>query len=126
MTAAPALARRPRIALAGNPNAGKTTLFNALTGASARTGNYPGVTVERRTGTWRAPDGRELEVLDVPGTYSLSARSPEEQVAVDALLPRGGELPPDVVVVLADAGALERHLYLAQQIAEAMDMARSW
>ncbi|MBX3270282.1 MAG: ferrous iron transport protein B [Sandaracinaceae bacterium] len=119
MTAAPALARRPRIALAGNPNAGKTTLFNALTGASARTGNYPGVTVERRTGRWRSPDGRELEVLDVPGTYSLSARSPEEQVAVEALLPRGGEPPPDVVVVLADAGALERHLYLAQQIADA-------
>ncbi|MEZ4340565.1 MAG: ferrous iron transport protein B [Sandaracinaceae bacterium] len=119
MIAAPALERRPRIALAGNPNAGKTTLFNALTGASARTGNYPGVTVERRVGVWQLPGGREVEVVDVPGTYSLSARSPEEQVAVDTVLPPEGGASPDAVIVVADAGALERHLYLAQQIVDA-------
>ncbi|MCB9593400.1 MAG: ferrous iron transport protein B [Sandaracinaceae bacterium] len=119
MSAAPALAPRPRVALAGNPNAGKTTLFNALTGSSARTGNYPGVTVERRVGEWKLATDAPVEVLDVPGTYSLSARSPEEQVAVDAVLPSSAERSPDVVVVVADAGALERHLYLAQQIIDA-------
>ncbi|HJL16484.1 MAG TPA: ferrous iron transport protein B [Sandaracinaceae bacterium LLY-WYZ-13_1] len=122
MTAAPRLAPEVspaplRVALAGNPNAGKTTLFNALTGARARTGNYPGITVDRRTGPWRLGEGAEAELLDVPGTYSLSARSPEEQVAVEAVLPADGA-PPDVVVVVADATALERHLYLALQIVE--------
>ncbi len=104
------------MALAGNPNAGKTTLFNALTGARARTGNYPGITVERRSGPLKAGD-LEAELLDVPGTYSLSARSPEEQVAVDVVLPADGP-PPDGVIVVADATALERHLYLALQIVE--------
>jgi len=115
VSATPPREGRLQIALAGNPNAGKTTLFNSLTGASARTGNYPGITVERRTGRWRLSDTLEAELLDVPGTYSLSARSPEEQVAVDAVLPTEGSAP-DVVVVVADAGALERHLYLACQI----------
>ena len=119
MSAAPRLeARRIRVALAGNPNAGKTTLFNALTGSSARTGNYPGITVDRRAGRWRIAGEVEAELFDVPGTYSLSARSPEEQVAVDAVLPPDGP-PPDVVVVVADATTLGRHLYLAQQIADA-------
>ncbi len=118
MSGAPSREGRPQIALAGNPNAGKTTLFNALTGASARTGNYPGITVERRTGRWRLTDDLEVDLLDVPGTYSLSARSPEEQVAVDAVLPTD-DSPPDVIVVVADAGALERHLYLASQIIDA-------
>ncbi|HEY8430693.1 MAG TPA: FeoB small GTPase domain-containing protein, partial [Sandaracinaceae bacterium] len=117
MSAAPSLASAPlRVALAGNPNAGKTTLFNALTGARARTGNYPGVTVERRSGPLML-GARQGELLDVPGTYSLSARSPEEQVAVDVVLPPSGP-PPDVVIVVADATALERNLYLALQIVE--------
>jgi ferrous iron transport protein B len=120
VSAAPRLDERraPRVALAGNPNAGKTTLFNALTGASARTGNYPGITVDRRAGKWRIASEIEAELFDVPGTYSLSARSPEEQVAVDAVLPPDSP-PPDVVVVVADATTLGRHLYLAQQIADA-------
>lgn len=115
MSAPHSVARRALVALAGNPNSGKTTLFNRLTGSSARTGNYPGITIERRSGRWRLPNGTEVEVLDIPGTYSLSACSPEEQVAVDVVLPPEGR-GPDVVVVVADATTLERQLYLAQQI----------
>lgn len=103
-----------QVALAGNPNAGKTTLFNALTGARARTGNYPGITVDIKRGYWSLSD-RRVEVLDIPGTYSLSARSADEQVAVDAVLPHGGG-GPDAVVVVTDGTALARHLYLAQQV----------
>ncbi|MGF1469380.1 MAG: ferrous iron transport protein B [Sandaracinaceae bacterium] len=103
------------VALAGNPNSGKTTLFNALTGSRARTGNYPGITVDRRSGRLRLPSGRRVELVDVPGTYSLSARSPEEQVAVDAVLPLRGPAP-DAVIVVADATTLARHLYLALQV----------
>ena len=72
--------------LVGNPNVGKTTLFNRLTGERARIGNYPGVTVERRSGRLELADGRKLEVVDVPGAYSLSARSAEEQIALEAVL----------------------------------------
>ncbi|AKF07238.1 ferrous iron transport protein B [Sandaracinus amylolyticus] len=112
------MSEAPRtVVLAGNPNAGKTTLFNALTGARARTGNYPGVTVERRVGKVALADGARVDLVDLPGTYSLTARSPEEQVAVDALLPLAGP-PPDAVIVVCDASALERHLYLALQILE--------
>jgi len=102
------------VLIAGNPNAGKTTLFNQLAGTRAKTGNYPGVTVDRTTARVEL-GGREVELIDVPGTYSLSARSPEEQIAVDAIL---GE-PPAAVVVVVDASSLERSLYLAQQILEA-------
>jgi ferrous iron transport protein B len=117
MVSAPVAAPLRLVALAGNPNAGKTTLFNALTGARARTGNYPGVTVDRRSGPFALASGRKAELLDVPGTYSLSARSAEEQVAVDVILPPSGP-GPDAVVVVADATALERHLYLALQVIE--------
>ena len=107
----------PRVLLAGNPNAGKTTLFNRLTGSSARVGNYPGVTVECSAGTLRCDDTLSVELVDLPGTYSLSARSPEERVAVDALFARG-EAAPTAVVVVVDALALTRNLYLALQIIE--------
>ncbi|MDQ3036852.1 MAG: 50S ribosome-binding GTPase, partial [Myxococcota bacterium] len=114
-------AARPMVVLAGNPNAGKTTLFNALTGARARTGNYPGVTVERRVGRVElevaSAPSIAIDLVDLPGTYSLSARSPEEQVAVDALVPLAGP-SADAVVVVCDSSALERHLYFAIQILE--------
>lgn len=116
--AAGAAARHPTILLAGNPNAGKTSLFNRLTGARAKVGNYPGVTVERRTGALALPGGRRAAIVDLPGTYSLTARSAEERVAVDALLGRGGSTP-DAVIVVADATALRRGLYLATQVIDA-------
>jgi len=104
------------VLLAGNPNAGKTTLFNALSGARARVGNYPGVTVDRRAARMRLGD-REIELVDVPGTYSLSARSPEEQLAADSVLGRL-DATPDAIIVTVDATALTRNLYLALQILE--------
>ncbi len=107
------------IALIGNPNAGKTTLFNALTGANQKVGNYSGVTVELKSGETFTPHGKKLQVLDLPGCYSLRAPSPDEKVAVDALK---GELPgyakPDLVVCVLDASNLERHLQLALQVIE--------
>ncbi len=107
------------IALIGNPNSGKTTVFNALTGANQRVGNYAGVTVELKTGETYTPHGRKLLVLDLPGCYSLRANSPDEKVALDALT---GKLPgaaaPDLVVCVVDASNLERHLQLALQIIE--------
>ena len=109
----------PTIALIGNPNAGKTTLFNALTGANQRVGNYSGVTVEVKSGDAFTPHGRKLRVLDLPGCYSLRANSPDEKVALDALnglLP--GEQKPHLVVCVVDASNLERHLQLTLQVIE--------
>ncbi len=101
------------IALAGNPNCGKTTIFNALTGARHHVGNWPGVTVERRSGTFEH-EGLQLEVVDLPGTYSLSARSEDERVAAQALA--SGEV--DLVLNVLDASNLERNLYLSTQLME--------
>ena len=108
-----------RIALIGNPNTGKSTLFNALTGMRQKVGNFAGVTVERVEGYYRGPDGRRVTVLDLPGSYSLSAGSPDEEIALEVLLGAGrGEPAPDVVVVVADAQHLERNLFLTSQVAE--------
>ena len=108
-----------RIALIGNPNTGKSTLFNALTGMRQKVGNFAGVTVERVEGYYRGPDGRRVTVLDLPGSYSLSAGSPDEEIALDVLLGyRGDQPPPDVVVVVADAQHLERNLFLTSQVVE--------
>jgi ferrous iron transport protein B len=109
----PTDARPVRLALAGNPNAGKTTIFNALTGARQHVGNYPGVTVERKEGHARH-DGQAIHVEDLPGTYSLDAHSPEEIVAQRMLL----DETPDVVVDIVDASNLERNLYLTTQLLE--------
>lgn len=101
----------PLIALVGNPNAGKSALFNALTGARQKIANYPGVTVERKSGRLFLPDGRPAELLDLPGTYSLVADSLDEQVTRDvALGQREGERAPDLLVVVVDAANLENHL----------------
>lgn len=116
--AAQAETRPPRVALAGNPNTGKTTLFNRLTGGDQRVGNYPGVTVDRVSGHLRLPGGQSVEVMDVPGSYSLSARSAEEQLAIQAIAGLHPEEQPDLVVVVLDGTQLGRNLYLALQIIE--------
>ena len=107
------------LALAGNPNSGKTTIFNALTGLRHKTSNYPGVTVERVEGQVRLPDGRQARLVDLPGCYSLYAHSKDERIARDVLLGIfDREARPDVVIVVIDASNLERNLYLATQIME--------
>ena len=108
------------LVLTGNPNCGKTTLFNALTGLRAKVGNYAGVTVERKEGPLlHAPAGLDVRVLDLPGTYSLSPQSLDEQVARDVLFTRLPELPPPtLVVVVVDASNLQRNLYFATQVIE--------
>jgi ferrous iron transport protein B len=106
-----------RVALVGNPNAGKTAMFNALTGSRQKVANYAGVTVERKEGRLIAPSGRAISILDLPGTYSLRARSPDEVVTRDAVLGRlAGESPPDVVVCVADATNLRLVLRLALEL----------
>ncbi len=110
--------KQPTIALAGNPNTGKTTLFNALCGARQRTGNYPGVTVEKKEGTIKL-DSQLISVIDLPGFYSLNADSPDEMVAKDTLMGRTkGIERPDLVVMILDATNLKRNLYLFSQIAD--------
>jgi len=108
------------VVLAGNPNSGKTTLFNALTGLRAKVGNYPGVTVERKEGRLQGtPKDQPIIVLDLPGTYSLSPQSLDEQIARDVLFHRiPGVPPPDLVVIVVDASNLQRNLYFATQVIE--------
>ena len=101
------------VALAGNPNSGKTTVFNSLTGSHQRVGNYPGVTVERKEGRL-CHHGHAITIVDLPGTYSLTAYSTEELAARDFLI----DERPDVVVDIVDASNLERNLYLATQLIE--------
>ncbi len=106
-----------RVALVGHPNAGKTSLFNALTGQNQKVGNYTGVTVERRAGEFFTPHGKKLELIDLPGCYALTPNSPDEAVTRDALLgDLSGEELPNLVLCVLDATNLERHLYLMQQV----------
>lgn len=113
------LAAQGAIALVGNPNTGKTTLFNALTGLSQRVGNFPGVTVERKSGRLQIDGDRNLELIDLPGAYSLSAQSPDEKIAVDVLLGLvPNESPIRGVIAVLDASNLKRNLYLLSQLLE--------
>jgi len=105
------------VALAGNPNVGKTTIFNRLTGLRQKTGNYAGVTVERKSGSLTGPDGLPVSIVDVPGTYSLNPQSLDEEVAYRVLIGAiEGARRPDLVVCIVDASNLERNLYLASQV----------
>jgi ferrous iron transport protein B len=109
----------PVYAFVGNPNSGKTTLFNALTGMRQKVGNYPGVTVERKVGEFYSQHGHPIRVIDLPGAYSLVARSPDEAILRDVLLGRRPEMHcPDRVVCVVDASNLERNLYLVFQVLE--------
>jgi ferrous iron transport protein B len=106
-----------RIALVGPPNSGKTTLFNTLTGGRQKTGNYPGVTVERKSGLLKTPVGHTVEILDLPGSYSLRARSPDEAITRDVVLGRQAqEALPDAVVCVTDATNLGQHLRLLLEL----------
>src|SRR4051812_29926149 len=106
------------IALAGNPNAGKTTLFNALTGMRQKVANYPGVTVERKEGFWKLQK-QNVRIIDLPGLYSLDATSLDEQIARDVLTGKVQGLPaPNAIIAVVDATNLERNLYLVTQLLE--------
>lgn len=107
-----------RVVLVGNPNTGKTSLFNRLAGTRHRVGNYPGVTVERTEAELTLPSGRTVTLVDLPGTYSLSARSEEERIALRQLTGDAGDPLPDLVVLVLDTTQLERNLYLAVQLRE--------
>ena len=110
--------RSARVVLLGNPNAGKTTLFNALTGLRAKTANFPGTTVSHRIGAM-ARNGGHVNLVDLPGMYSLQATTPEEKIAADAVLGGANGTPrPDAAIVVADATNLERNLFLASQVLE--------
>src|SRR5512146_2977938 len=106
------------VVLTGNPNCGKTTLFNALTGLRAKVGNYAGVTVERKEGRLLGSSREKpVTILDLPGTYSLSPQSLDEQISRDVLFHRLPEVPaPGLVVVVVDGSNLERNLYYATQV----------
>jgi ferrous iron transport protein B len=107
----------PRLALVGNPNSGKTALFNALTGSRQKVANYAGVTVERKEGLFHSPAGTKVKVIDLPGTYSLRARSPDEAVTRDVVLGRmEGEEIPDAIVFVADATNLRQNLRLVLEL----------
>jgi len=104
-----------RVALIGNPNVGKTTIFNLLTGMRQKVGNYPGVTVEKKTGIMAGEV--PIELIDLPGSYSLSPKSLDERIAYDVLSGHlTNEPPPDLVVCIVDASNLERNLYLVTQV----------
>ena len=105
-----------KIALVGNPNTGKTSLFNALTGLNQKVGNYPGITVEKKIGHCKLPNNQQAEIIDLPGTYSLNPSSEDEQVAVETLINRQGAYFPDVVVVVSEVSNLKQNLLLFTQV----------
>ncbi|HEY0244771.1 MAG TPA: FeoB small GTPase domain-containing protein, partial [Mucilaginibacter sp.] len=107
-----------RVALVGNPNTGKSTLFNVLTGLNQKIGNFPGVTVDKKTGYCTLPDGRKAEIVDLPGTYSLYPKSQDESIVFSVLADSSNSSNPDLVVVILDATNLKRNLLLYTQVAD--------
>ncbi len=106
------------VALVGNPNTGKSTVFNALTGLNQKIGNFPGVTVDKKTGFCALPDGRTAEIIDLPGTYSLYPKSQDESIVFSVLADKSHTLQPDLVVIVLDATNLKRNLLLYTQVAD--------
>ncbi len=107
-----------KVALVGNPNTGKSTLFNLLTGLNQKIGNFPGVTVDKKTGTYKLPTGQEAQLIDLPGAYSLYPKSKDEGLVLEVLANTANEIHPDVVVFIADATNLKRNLLLFSQVAD--------
>ncbi|MDN3550621.1 ferrous iron transport protein B [Mucilaginibacter aquaedulcis] len=107
-----------RVALVGNPNTGKSTLFNILTGLNQKIGNFPGVTVDKKTGFCQLPDGRTAEIIDLPGTYSIYPKSKDESIVFSVLADKAKGMVPDLIVVILDASNLKRNLLLYTQIAD--------
>ena len=107
-----------RVALVGNPNTGKSTLFNVLTGLNQKIGNFPGVTVDKKVGYTQLPDGRTAEIVDLPGTYSLYPKSQDESIVFSVLADRSSSHVPNLVVVILDATNLKRNLLLYTQVAD--------
>src|SRR5919106_1684520 len=105
-----------KIALLGNPNSGKSSLFNQLTGLNQKIGNFPGVTVDKRSGICQLPDRSSIEIVDLPGIYSIYPRSLDEQIVAEVLLDHHSENTPDKIIVIADATNLKRGLLLLTQI----------
>lgn len=107
-----------KVALVGNPNTGKSTLFNVLTGLNQKVGNFPGVTVDKKTGFCNLPDGRNAEIIDLPGTYSLYPKSKDESIVFEVLADKSNNSHPDLILVVADASNLKRNLLLYTQVAD--------
>lgn len=107
-----------KVALVGNPNTGKSTLFNVLTGLNQKVGNFPGVTVDKKTGTCKLPGSRNALIIDLPGTYSLYPKSKDETIVFEVLADRGNPVHPDLVVIVSDASNLKRNLLLYTQVAD--------
>ncbi|SEO16094.1 ferrous iron transport protein B [Mucilaginibacter sp. OK283] len=107
-----------RVALVGNPNTGKSTLFNILTGLNQKIGNFPGITVDKKTGFCLLPDGRTAEIIDLPGTYSIYPKSKDESIVFSVLADKAKDMVPDLIVVILDASNLKRNLLLYTQIAD--------
>jgi len=107
-----------KVALVGNPNTGKSTLFNVLTGMNQKVGNFPGVTVDKKTGVCSLSDGRRAEIIDLPGTYSLYPKSKDESIVFSVLADRANPHHPDLVIVILDASNLKRNLLLYTQVAD--------
>jgi len=110
------MAKQINVALIGNPNTGKTSVFNRLTGLNQKVGNYPGITVEKKQGICKLPRGVKAHILDLPGTYSLNASSLDENVVIELLLNKNDKDYPDVAVVVTDIENLKRNLLLFTQI----------
>ena len=107
-----------KVALVGNPNSGKSTLFNVLTGLNQKIGNFPGVTVEKKIGFVKLSDHRNAQITDLPGTYSIYPKSRDERIVMDVLADKNGPDYPELIVFVADASNLKRNLLLFSQVAD--------